>query len=88
MTDSYLFTMASLLPTASLSLGQVGPPRSRRDTSASTVRSDVAHLHDAEPMEFILSSNWVLRAGGVKDFYEALYRRDEVIPLDSSKSRS
>ncbi|KAF2967186.1 hypothetical protein GQX73_g6365 [Xylaria multiplex] len=44
-------------------------------TGEVTSRTDAVHLHDAEPMEFIVSSNWVLQAEGVKDFYEDLYKR-------------
>ncbi|KAI0815843.1 hypothetical protein GGR55DRAFT_686573 [Xylaria sp. FL0064] len=40
-------------------------------------RTDAARLHDAEPMEFVLSSNWALKTEGVKNFYEVLYKREE-----------
>ncbi|TGJ87642.1 hypothetical protein E0Z10_g1109 [Xylaria hypoxylon] len=54
---------------------------SARGTSEATSRTDAVRLHDAEPMEFILSSNWVLKTEGVKDFYEVLYRRDENLEI-------
>ncbi|KAI1133662.1 hypothetical protein F5Y10DRAFT_283931 [Nemania abortiva] len=49
--------------------------------SKATTRTDKARLHDAEPMEFILSSNWALLSGGVKDFYEVLYKHDENLEI-------
>lgn len=82
MIDSHHLAMAPWRPPTPHSLGQMVPERSSRDTSEATTRSDVARLHDSEPMEFILSSNWVLRTDGVKDFYEVLYELDEVTPLD------
>ncbi|KAI1276226.1 hypothetical protein F5Y07DRAFT_367599 [Xylaria sp. FL0933] len=53
------------------------PEWSARATTEDTSRTDAARLHDAEPMEFILSSNWALKTEGVKSFYEILYKREE-----------
>ncbi|KAI0867362.1 hypothetical protein GGS24DRAFT_515743 [Hypoxylon argillaceum] len=66
--------MASRRPAAAYTLERAAPEWSARITSETTTRTDAARLHDAEPIEFILSSNWVLRTDGVKDFYEALYK--------------
>ncbi|KAI1168478.1 hypothetical protein F5B18DRAFT_281560 [Nemania serpens] len=81
MIDSHHLAMAPWRPPTPHSLGQMVPERSSRDTSEATTRSDVARLHDSEPMEFILSSNWVLRTDGVKDFYEVLYELDENLEI-------
>ncbi|KAI1347563.1 hypothetical protein F5Y01DRAFT_329574 [Xylaria sp. FL0043] len=53
------------------------PEWSARAKTEDTSRTDAARLHDAEPMEFILSSNWALKTEGVKNFYETLYKREE-----------
>ncbi|KAJ8128814.1 hypothetical protein O1611_g4819 [Lasiodiplodia mahajangana] len=69
MADSYLPAMA---PQNTVE-GAV-PEQSAMATSEAG-HSVAAPFHDDEPTEFILSSNWVLWTEGVKDFYEALYRR-------------
>ncbi|KAI0553314.1 hypothetical protein F4679DRAFT_571062 [Xylaria curta] len=53
-----------------------------RATSNTTSRTDAARHHDEEPMEFILSSNWVLQTEGVNDFYGILHRRDENLEIE------
>ncbi|TRX98697.1 hypothetical protein FHL15_000039 [Xylaria flabelliformis] len=53
-----------------------------RATSNTTSRTDAVQHHDEEPMEFILSSNWVLQTEGVNDFYEILYKRDENLEIE------
>ncbi|KAI0402048.1 hypothetical protein F4802DRAFT_618208 [Xylaria palmicola] len=50
-------------------------------TSEITTRTDAARIHDAEPMEFILSSNWVLLTQGIEDFYEVLYAQEENLEI-------
>ncbi|KAI0419176.1 hypothetical protein F5X98DRAFT_385034 [Xylaria grammica] len=54
---------------------------SAEPASKATSRTDAARLHDAEPMDFILSSNWVLRTEGVKRFYEVLYKKGENLEI-------
>ncbi|KAI0860709.1 hypothetical protein F4860DRAFT_503813 [Xylaria cubensis] len=51
-------------------------------TSNTTSRTDAVRHHDEEPMEFILSSNWVLQTEGVNDFYEMLHKRDENLEIE------
>ncbi|KAI0106226.1 hypothetical protein GGR51DRAFT_571531 [Nemania sp. FL0031] len=46
-----------------------------------TGNSVTSRFHDAEPSEFILSSNWVLWTNGVKSFYETLYERSENLEI-------
>ncbi|KAI1430331.1 hypothetical protein F5Y12DRAFT_709344 [Xylaria sp. FL1777] len=65
------------MASAADTLERVVPEWSARATTEATSRTDAVRLHDTEPMEFILSSNWALRTDGVKDFYEALYKHDE-----------
>ncbi|KAI3332179.1 hypothetical protein HD806DRAFT_479730 [Xylariaceae sp. AK1471] len=47
-------------------------------TAARTAR---ARVRDVRPMEFVLSSNWVLLPAGVKDFYEVLYKQEENLEI-------
>ncbi|KAI0537972.1 hypothetical protein GGR58DRAFT_526756 [Xylaria digitata] len=54
---------------------------SARPIAEATSRTDAVHFHDAEPMEFILSSNWVLQTEGVKDFYEDLYKQGDNLEI-------
>ncbi|KAI1306951.1 hypothetical protein F5Y03DRAFT_405849 [Xylaria venustula] len=65
--------MASMANT----LERAVPEWSAKPTTESTYRTDAARLHDTEPMEFILSSNWALKPEGLDDFYEFLYQHDE-----------
>ncbi|KAI0971459.1 hypothetical protein F4678DRAFT_479339 [Xylaria arbuscula] len=60
-----------------MNLQRAVPEWSARPTTEVTYRTDAARLHDTEPMEFILSSNWALKPEGLDDFYELLYRHDE-----------
>ncbi len=76
-----LASMASRRPVAVDTLERVVPEWPARASTETTSRTDAVRLHDTEPMEFILSSNWALRTEGVKDFYEVLYKRDEVTSL-------
>ncbi|KAJ2998092.1 hypothetical protein NUW58_g436 [Xylaria curta] len=46
-----------------------------------TTGTNVVHLLHAEPMEFILSSNWVLLARGVESFYKSLYEREKNLEI-------
>ncbi|KAI1755304.1 hypothetical protein F4782DRAFT_538779 [Xylaria castorea] len=74
--------MAPWRPVASSTLGRPVPEWTVRATSDAVTRTDVVRLHDAEPMEFILSSNWVLQTEGVNDFYEVLHKRDENLEIE------
>lgn len=76
-TNSYMLVMASWQPVA-YTLERPVPEWTAEAASDAASRTDVVRLHDAEPMEFILSSNWVLQTEGVKDFYEVLHKRAEV----------
>ncbi|KAI0449312.1 hypothetical protein F5B21DRAFT_518243 [Xylaria acuta] len=75
--------MASQRLVASYTLERPVPQWTAEATSDTASRTDAVRLHeDAEPMEFILSSNWVLQTDGVKDFYEVLYKRDENMEIE------
>ncbi|KAI1744061.1 hypothetical protein F4680DRAFT_469504 [Xylaria scruposa] len=58
------------------------PEWTARATPNTTSRTDEVRHHDEEPMEFILSSNWVLQTEGVNDFYGILHKRDENLEIE------
>ncbi|KAI8956179.1 hypothetical protein F4801DRAFT_586281 [Xylaria longipes] len=74
--------MALRQPVASHTLERSVPEWTARTTSDVASRTDLVRLHDAEPMEFTLSSNWVLQTEGVEDFYDALHKRDENLEIE------
>ncbi|RYC60086.1 hypothetical protein CHU98_g6115 [Xylaria longipes] len=81
-TNSYILIMALRQPVASHTLERSVPEWTARTTSDVASRTDLVRLHDAEPMEFTLSSNWVLQTEGVEDFYDALHKRDENLEIE------
>ncbi|KAI1170260.1 hypothetical protein F4777DRAFT_595347 [Nemania sp. FL0916] len=53
---------------------QAAPAWSQGAMSEAALTGGAVRLSDLEPMEFILSSNWVLKEAGIKDFYDILYK--------------
>ncbi|KAJ3577508.1 hypothetical protein NPX13_g3057 [Xylaria arbuscula] len=54
---------------------------SARAIDETTARTDAVLVHNTEPMEFILSSNWALTSEGIEEFYEILYKRKENLEI-------
>ncbi|KAI0489832.1 hypothetical protein F4859DRAFT_501510 [Xylaria cf. heliscus] len=81
-TSTHTLVMASRQSVASYTLERPIPKWAARAASNAASRTDAVRLHDAEPMEFILTSNWVLQTEGIKDFYEVLHKRDENLEIE------
>lgn len=78
MASSDLAIMASERLAISNVLERGASEWSARAIGDATTAANAVRLYDTEPMEFILSSNWALSLEGIKDFYEILYKRQEV----------
>ncbi|KAI8630414.1 hypothetical protein F5Y19DRAFT_463838 [Xylariaceae sp. FL1651] len=67
-------------PRVAYTLERAFPEWAARTISEATGQTAAERVHN-EPMEFLLSSNWVLRPEGLKDFYNIIFKIDKSLEI-------